>query len=91
MVMNITIRQTMLRSQLIYIGLLCPTHGHKHIHIALRMSKAGTEQRDSRGIVTRASISIPKRGKETSLKSERSRKITVLKFLRGIRKRESCG
>lgn len=91
MVMNITMKQTMSRSQLIYIGLLCPTHGHKHIHIELRRLKAGTEQRDSRGIVTRASIFIPKRGKETSLKSERSRKITVLKFLRGIGKRESCG
>ena len=53
--------QTMLRSQLIHIGLLCPTHGHKHVHIALRRSKAGTQWRDSRGIVTRASISVHKR------------------------------
>lgn len=59
--MSITIKQTMLRSHLIDIGFLCPTHGHKHVHNAPRRSKAGTQQRDSRGIGTRASISIHRR------------------------------
>jgi len=67
MAMSIAIKQTMLRARLGHTGLLCPTHGHKHIHVARGRSKAGTQRRDSRGIVTRASISVHKRKREKKL------------------------